>query len=572
MMIMRRRLACCTRDPKLSLDFDQQESMMTYNGLESCIINNQSYENDGGTSRGDGDGCLTDSVDEEYSSCSSSNNASGSFSSHWTSTKSKRDEKLNDEWRLSDSPQKIYVKEKQAYKVEDLDVRTLKQKFAKLLLGDDITGGRKGVSSALALSNAITNLAALVFGELWKLEPLSEERKNKWRKEMDWLLSPTNYMIELVPATQHSIDGQTLEIMTPKARADIHMNLPALQKLDSMLIETLDSMIDTEFWYVEGSSRAEGKSCCTGQSNRWWLPSPQVPAAGLSDTERRKLLNQGKVVHQVFKAAKSINKNVLLEIPVPDVIREALPKSGKANLGEDLYSNLTAESPTVEEVLHALNLKSEHRALEVINRLEAAAIAWKQRMLEQSTNQSPIQTSWSFLKDSESEMDKMEYLLNQTESLVQEIKSRFPKLPQSFLDVKKIQYGKDVGQSILEAYSRVLADLAFSILTRIGEVLQEEVLSNPNSPAATCNFPGVNLNRADKRMPSLHVRHSLIDQMNIVDGHFREPNTIKYSKYESSDDEHKTSLMTGTTGQSRVWCIGKDACGSLSTLSPQSTP
>jgi hypothetical protein len=27
-----------------------------------------------------------------------------------------------------------------------------------------------------------------------------------------------------------------LQIMTPKARADIHMNLPALQKLDSMLI------------------------------------------------------------------------------------------------------------------------------------------------------------------------------------------------------------------------------------------------------------------------------------------------------------------------------------------------
>lgn len=27
-----------------------------------------------------------------------------------------------------------------------------------------------------------------------------------------------------------------MQIMTPKARADIHMNLPALRKLDSMLI------------------------------------------------------------------------------------------------------------------------------------------------------------------------------------------------------------------------------------------------------------------------------------------------------------------------------------------------
>lgn len=35
----------------------------------------------------------------------------------------------------------------------------LKERFAKLLLGEDMSGGGKGVSSALALSNAITNLA-----------------------------------------------------------------------------------------------------------------------------------------------------------------------------------------------------------------------------------------------------------------------------------------------------------------------------------------------------------------------------------------------------------------------------
>jgi hypothetical protein len=74
-------------------------------------------------------------------------------------------------------------------------------------------------------------------------------------------------MVELVPAKQNCANGRALEvlfvfveiwgikyyvlyylvryiinllilkqIMTPKARADIHVNLPALQKLDSMLI------------------------------------------------------------------------------------------------------------------------------------------------------------------------------------------------------------------------------------------------------------------------------------------------------------------------------------------------
>ncbi|KAL8101730.1 rop guanine nucleotide exchange factor 14-like [Apium graveolens] len=565
MMIMTRRLACCTRDQKISIDFDQPEGVVTYNGLQSCIINNQSYENDSGTSRGDG--CITDSLDEDDSSCSSSTNASGSFYSHWTTMKS--DEQGKDERELSDTPEKVFAKEKAVHIVEIVDVETMKEKFSKLLLGDDVTGGRKGVSTALALSNAITNLAASVFGELWKLEPLSEERKNKWRTEMDWLLSPTNFMIELVPTKQHGVDGHTMEIMTPKARADIHMNLPALQKLDSMLIETLDSMVNTEFWYAEGGSRAEGRSSGARQGMRWWLPSPQVPMAGLSDTERKKLLNQGKVVHQVFKAAKAINKNVLHEMPVPDIIQEALPKSGKANLGEELYRILTAESPSVEEVIHFLNLKSEHRALEVINRLEAATFAWKEMILERCNNKSPVRTSWSLMKDSISEMDKVEVLLNQTESLIQEIKTKFPKLPQTFLDVTKVQYGKDIGHSILEAYSRVLANLAFSILSRIGDILQEEILSNPNSPAAACNFPGVNLTRSEHRMPSLRVRHSLIDQMNIVDGQFREPNAVKYSECESSGDEPKTSSVMGTPGRSKVWCIGRDGCGSLS---PTSSP
>lgn len=63
-------------------------------------------------------------------------------------------------------------------------------------------------------------------------------------------------MVELVPTKQNGANGRTLEIMTPKARADIHMNLPALQKLDSMLLETLDSMVNTEFWYTEIGSRA----------------------------------------------------------------------------------------------------------------------------------------------------------------------------------------------------------------------------------------------------------------------------------------------------------------------------
>ncbi|XP_039029963.1 rop guanine nucleotide exchange factor 14-like [Hibiscus syriacus] len=545
MLTMRKRLACCTRDREFSLDFDEQEDrIMTYNGLKSCILNNQSYENESRTSQGDG--CASDSMDDDFSSCSSSKDAFGSFSSKWM----KRDEQGLDELDLSESPKHFYVKEKPAYPIQFSDVEIMKENFAKLLLGEDITGGRKGVSTALALSNAIINLAGKFFlGELWKLEPLAEERKNKWRREMDWLLSPTNYMVELVPAKQNGANGGTMEIMTPKARADIHMNLPALQKLDSMLIETLESMVNTEFCYAEVESKAKGRSKRAGECKRWWLPLPQVPKTGLSDTEKKKLQCKGKVVYQVFKAARSINENVLLEMPIPSMIRDALPKSGKASLGDELYKVLTLESSSVEEMFVSLNLKSENNALEAINRLEAAVFAWKGRLTEQASGKSPVRKSWSFIKDPLSEIDKMEQLVDRAESLLQHIKTAYPNLPQTFLDATKIQYGKDVGHLILEAYSRVLKNLAFSIMSRMGEILQEDSLCNPDSSVATWFFPGIKVG---------NPRHSITDATNKVEGNYCESDTDRESNSDASVH------ATPSTSRSRlVWCMGKETCRSV---------
>jgi len=42
------------------------------------------------------------------------------------------------------------------------ELEQMKERFAKLLLGEDMSGGGKGVSSALALSNAFTNLAGML--------------------------------------------------------------------------------------------------------------------------------------------------------------------------------------------------------------------------------------------------------------------------------------------------------------------------------------------------------------------------------------------------------------------------
>lgn len=41
------------------------------------------------------------------------------------------------------------------------EVEMMKERFAKLLLGEDMSGGGKGVCTALAISNAITNLSGI---------------------------------------------------------------------------------------------------------------------------------------------------------------------------------------------------------------------------------------------------------------------------------------------------------------------------------------------------------------------------------------------------------------------------
>jgi hypothetical protein len=54
--------------------------------------------------------------------------------------------------------------------------------------------------------------------------------------EMEWLLSVSDYIVEFVPSWQTFPDGTTLEVMVSQPRSDLHINLPALRTLDTMLL------------------------------------------------------------------------------------------------------------------------------------------------------------------------------------------------------------------------------------------------------------------------------------------------------------------------------------------------
>ncbi|XP_059458191.1 rop guanine nucleotide exchange factor 12-like [Corylus avellana] len=352
------------------------------------------------------------------------------------------------------------------------DMELMKERFAKLLLGEDMSGGGKGVSSALALSNAITNLAASVFGEQWRLEPMSAERKARWRKEIDWLLCVSDYVVEFVPSQQKSKDGGNMEIMVTRQRTDLHMNIPALRKLDAMLIDCLDNFRDqNEFCYVSKDADDSEKGKTTRKDDKWWLPAPKVPPAGLSEMCRKFLQYQKDCVNQVLKAAMAINAQVLSEMEIPENYIESLPKNGRASLGDSIYRSITVEFFDPDQFLSTMDLSSEHKILDLKNRIEASIVIWKRKM-----NQKDGKSAWG----SAVSLEKRELFEERAETILLILKHRFPGIPQSSLDISKIQYNRDVGQAVLESYSRILESLAFTVLSRVDDVLYADCLAqNP---------------------------------------------------------------------------------------------
>ncbi|KAL9224054.1 hypothetical protein vseg_000128 [Gypsophila vaccaria] len=358
------------------------------------------------------------------------------------------------------------------------DIDLMKEKFAKLLLGEDMSGGGKGVSSALALSNAITNLAASVFGESKRLEPMPAERKARWRKEVDWLLSVTDHIVELIPSEQTAADGSIMEIMVTKQRRDLLDNIPALRKLDAMLLDCLENFRDqTEFTYVDFKDANEAEKA-TGQrdNDKWWIPTVKIPSGGLSDTSKKWLQHQKDSVNQVLKAAMAINAQILSEMEIPESYIESLPKNGRASLGDVIYKCITDEFFDPDTLLSFVDLTSEHKVLDLKNRIEASIVIWRRKM-----NQKDSKSSWS----SGISMEKRELFEERAETLLLILKHSFPGLPQSSLDISKIQYNKDVGHAVLESYSRVLESLAAAILNRIDDVIYANSMASKASPNAS---------------------------------------------------------------------------------------
>lgn len=119
-------------------------------------------------------------------------------------------------------------------------------------------------------------------------------------------------------------------------------------------------------------------------------------------------------------------------------------QTGKACLGDIIYRYITAEQFSPECLLDCLDLSSEHHTLEVANRIEASVHLWRLKDRKRyHGHQKPKRKSWGGkVKDLVADGERNLSLAQRAETLLHSLKLRFPGLPQTALDMSKIQYNR----------------------------------------------------------------------------------------------------------------------------------
>lgn len=112
-------------------------------------------------------------------------------------------------------------------------------------------------------------------------------------------------------------------------------------------------------------------------------------------------------------------------------------------MGEIIYRYISADKFSPECLLDCLDLSSEHHTLEVANRIEAAIHAWRLKEYKKHPKSKRSSSTWSKkVKGLLADNDKNNSLAQRAETLLHSLRRRFPGLPQTSLDMSKIQYNR----------------------------------------------------------------------------------------------------------------------------------
>lgn len=108
-------------------------------------------------------------------------------------------------------------------------------------------------------------------------------------------------------------------------------------------------------------------------------------------------------------------------------------QNGRASLGELIYRSITVEFFDPLQFLSTMDLSSEHKVLDLKNRIEASIVIWKRKMHHKDGK-----SAWG----SAISLEKRELFEERAETILLLLKQQFPGIPQSSLEISKIQYNK----------------------------------------------------------------------------------------------------------------------------------
>lgn len=187
-----------------------------------------------------------------------------------------------------------------------------------------------------------------------------------------------------------------------------------------------------------------------------------------------------------------------------------------------MYKIITEDHFNPEELLGTVDMSAEYNIIDLKNRIEASVVIWQRKMVHKEGK-----LSWGHGV----KFEKREKFEARAENVLLLIKHRFPGIAQSALDISKIQYNRvyhenhllfmlsfricystyvyslqkfsaifppqDIGLAILESYSRTLESLAFTVMSRIEDVLHADSLAQASNTRTQESMRMASLSRYD---------------------------------------------------------------------------
>lgn len=131
-------------------------------------------------------------------------------------------------------------------------------------------------------------------------------------------------------------------------------------------------------------------------------------------------------------------------------------QNARTILGDSLYRSISSEGFSADALIASWDPRQDLKLVEYINRVEAAAHIWQRKLEARQMHHhhghgkdgrtSGSKAMWGLATDTypSSDQEKREALTEKAQSLLTLLKHRFPGLPQTNLDILKIQHNKVV--------------------------------------------------------------------------------------------------------------------------------